>query len=125
MTFNKFIIIIGAFLGTYYFVIILFDLLKSKNNIVNTFKHSVQFEKSQKPIIISGDSEEMNLPVNLGIDENIKKYLPSDGVVISEGAAEKKSPIIDLGLETISGDAHTLSAENLSKFMFHRIFKPI
>ena len=61
----------------------------------------------------------MNLPVNLAIDENIKKYLPSDAVEKSEGAVEKKSPIVDLGLETISADAYTLSAEHLSKFMFH------
>ena len=117
MTFNKFIIIIGELLGIYYFIIILFDLLKSNNSVVQTTNHSVQFEKSEKTIIISGDSEEMNLPVNFGIDENIKKYLPSDDVVKSEGAVEKKSPIIDLGLETISGDAYTLSAENLSKFI--------
>ena len=119
MTFNKFIIIIGGFLGIYYFVIILFDLLKSNNSIAQATNHSVQFEKSEKPIIISEDSQEKNHPVNLEIDENIKKYLPSDDLVKSEGVVKNKSPIIDLGLETISGDAYTLSAENLSKFMFH------
>ena len=117
MTFNKFIIIIGGFLGIYYFVIILFDLLKSNNSIVHATNHSVQFEKSEKPIIISEDSQEKNHPVNLKIDENIKKYLPSDDLVKSEGGVKRKSPLIDLGLETISGDAYTLSAENLSKFM--------
>ena len=116
MFFNHFITMIGLFLGIYYFIIILFDLLKSNNNLVHATNHSVQFEKSQKPVIISGDSEEMNLPV---IDENIKKYLPSDDVVKGVGAVDKKSPIVDLGLETISADAYTLSAENLSKFMFH------
>ena len=119
MIFNKFIIIVGGLLGIYYFIIILFDLLKSNNNLVQATNHSVQFEKSQKPVIISGDSEEMNLPVNLVIDENIKKYSPPDDGTKSEGAVEKKSPIVDLGLETISADAYTLSAENLSKFMFH------
>ena len=119
MLVNKFIIIIGGFLGMYYFVIILFDLLKSNNSVVQATNHSVQFEKSEKPIIISGDSEEMNLPVNLGIDGNIKKYLSSEDSVKNENVIKKNSPIIDLGLETISGDAYTLSAENLSKFMFH------
>ena len=119
MIFNKFIIIISGFLGIYYFIIVLFDLLKSNNSIVHAANHSVQFEKSEKPIIISGDSEETNLPVNFGIDGNIKKYLPSEDVVKNEDVAKKNSPIIDLGLETISGDAYTLSAENLSKFTFH------
>ena len=117
MLFNKFITIIGAFLGTYYFIIILFDLLKSNSSVVQATNHSVQFEKSEKPIIISGDSEEINLPGNLGIDENIKKYLPPDDLVKREDVVKKNSPIIDLGLETISGDAYTLSAENLSKFI--------
>lgn len=117
MTFNKFIIIIGGFLGIYYFVIILFDLLKSNNSIVHATNHSVQFEKSEKPIIISEDSQEKNHPVNLGIDENIKKYLPSEDGIKNEDVVKKNSPIIDLGLETISGDAYTLSAENLSKFI--------
>ena len=119
MIFNKFIIIIGVFLGIYYFIIILFDLLKSSNSVVHATNHSVQFEKSEKPIIISEDSQEKNLPVNVGIDENIKKYLPPEDVVKNEDVVKKSSPIIDLGLETISGDAYTLSAENLSKFMFH------
>ena len=119
MTFNKFIIIIGGFLGIYYFVIILFDLLKSKTTIVQATNHSVQFEKSEKPIIISEDSQEKNHPINVGIDENTNKYLPSGDVVKNEDVVKKSSPIIDLGLETISGDAYTLSAENLSKFMFH------
>ena len=119
MIFNKFIIIIGRFLGIYYFVIVLFDLLKSNNRIVQSTNHLVHFEKSEKPIIISEDSQEKNPPVNVGIDENIKKYLPSDDVVKNEDVLKKSSPIIDLGLETISGDAYTLSAENLSKFMFH------
>ena len=119
MTFNKPITIISAFLGIYYFVIILFDLLKSNNSIVNATNHSVQFEKSEKPIIISDDSQEKNSPVNVGIDENTKKYLPSGDVAKNEDVVNKSSPIIDLGLETISGDAYTLSAENLSKFMFH------
>ena len=65
----------------------------------------MQFEKSEKPIIISGDSEEMNLPVNLAIDEYLKKYLPSDPVEKSLAAVDKKSPIVDLRLETISADA--------------------
>ena len=119
MTFNKFIIIIGEFLGIYYFVIILFDLLKSNNSIVHATNHSVQFEKSEKPIIITEDSHEKKSPVNVGIDENIKKYLPSEDVVKNEDVVKKSSPLVDLGLETISGDAYTLSAENLSKFMFH------
>ena len=119
MVFNKFIIIIVGVLGIYYFVIIFFDLLKSNNSIVQATNHSVQFEKSEKPIIISEDSQEKNHLVNLGIDENIKKYLPLDDVVKNEDVVKKSSPIIDLGLEIISGDAYTLSAENLSKFMFH------
>ncbi|MEO6837202.1 MAG: hypothetical protein ABI185_02365 [Ginsengibacter sp.] len=118
MVFNQFITIIGGFLGLYYFVIVLFDLLKQNNSSVQATNNSIQFEKSEKPIIISEDSQEKNQPVKLGIAENIKNYFPSSDVVKNEDGVKKSSPIIDLGLETISGDAYTLSAENLSKFMF-------
>ena len=117
MAFNKFIIIIGECLGVYYFIIILFDLLKINNRILQTTTHSVHFEKSEKPIVISEDSQEKNHPFNLEIDEDLNTFLPSDDLENSEEVVKKKSPIIDLGLETISGDAYTLSAENLSKFM--------
>jgi hypothetical protein len=110
---------IGLFLGIYYLILILFDLLKSNNTVVRATNHLVHYEKSENPIIISGDSEEINLPVNLGNDENIKKYLPTDDLVKNEDVVKKSSPIVDLRLETISADAYTLSAENLSKFMFH------
>jgi len=43
--------------------------------------------------------------------------LPSEDGIKNEDVVKKNSPIIDLGLETISGDAYTLSAENLSKFI--------
>ncbi len=117
MIFSRFIFIISGFLGIYYFIIILYDLLNSNNSLVQATNHSVKFEQSEKPIIISGDSEEMNMPINVGTDENIKRYLPSDDVVTNGDVVKRKSPIIDLGLETISGEAYTLSAENLSKFI--------
>ena len=116
MVFSKFISFLFGFLGSYYFIIILFDLLKSNNKVTQVTTHAVQFPKYEKPVIISDEQEESIKPVNPGIEENLKKYLPA-GDSVQTVAVKRKAPIIDLGLETLSGDAYTVNAENLSKFM--------
>lgn len=98
MPFSKFISIVLGILGSYYFIIILFDVLKSATPAVSATDHTIRFENKEKPVII--------------IDEPVRH----------EGRERRidlaiKSSVVDLGLETISGEAYTVNAENLSKFM--------
>jgi hypothetical protein len=116
MVFSKFISFLFGFLGGYYFIIILFDILKSNNKVTQVTTHAVQFPKYEKPVIISDEQEESIKSINPGIEENLKKYLPAEDSV-QTGAVKRMAPIIDLGLETLSGDAYIVNAENLSKFM--------
>ncbi|HEY5393612.1 MAG TPA: hypothetical protein VIJ57_15920 [Hanamia sp.] len=113
MPFNKFISIVPGILGSYYFIIILFDLIKSNNRAAPVTTHAVQFEGSDKPVQVSDEPEESVQISNSKSEQNLKKYLPPDYT----GQVESKSPVVDLGLETLSGDAYTVNAENLSKFM--------
>lgn len=116
MAFSKFISIVSGILGSYYFIIIVFDLLQSISKVAQVTTHAVQFDTSEKPVIISGDTEESVQVVNPGTEENLKNYLPQeDSLRIRKVKAN--SPMIDLGLETLSGDPYTVNAENLSKFM--------
>jgi hypothetical protein len=116
MLFSKFISVVFGILGSYYFIIILFDILKSNNKVTQVTTHTVQFDRSEKPVIISDEPEESAKAINPGIEENLKKYLVVEDS-IHPREVKRKAPIIDLGLETLSGDAHTVNAENLSKFM--------
>jgi len=116
MPFNKFISIVSGILGSYYLIIILFDLIKSNNRVTPVTTYAVQFESPEKPVLVSdepGESAQFN---NSEREENLKKYLPLDYKVQTR-EVENKSPVIDLGLETLSGEAYTVNAENLSKFM--------
>ena|SRR6185312_10060618 len=112
MTFSKFISLVFGILGGYYFIIILFDVLKSNSKIAQVTNNVVQFDTIEKPEIVSSEPEEILQSTNTKSEENFKKYLPPE-----ENVQTKNSPLIDLGLETISGDAYTVNAENLSKFM--------
>ena len=116
MPFSKFISIVSGILGSYYFIIILFDLIKSNNRVAQVTNHAVQFEGPDKPVLVSDEPEESVQFNNSEREENLKKYFPPDFTGQTR-EVENKSPVIDLGLETISGDAYTLSAENLSKFI--------
>jgi len=116
MPFSKFISIVFGILGSYYFIIILFDVLKSTNKVAQVTNHAVQFDISEKPVIISDDPGESVKPINPGIEENLKKYLPAEDT-FQTGEIKQKAPIIDLGLETLSGEPYIVSAENLSKFI--------
>jgi len=116
MPFSKFISIVYGILGSYYLIIILFDLIKSNNRVAQVATHAVKFEGPDKPVLVSDEREDGAQFNNSEREENLKKYLPPDFTGQTR-EVENKSPVIDLGLETISGDAYTLSAENLSKFI--------
>lgn len=116
MTFSKFISFVFGVLGSYYFIIILFDVLKSNNKIAQVTTHVVQFDTIEKPEIVSSEPQEILQSTNTKSEEDFKKYLPPKDNVQTK-VDKKKSPLIDLGLETISGDAYTVNGENLSKFM--------
>ncbi len=116
MPFTKFISIILGILGCYYFIIILFDLLRSGNEPVQVTTHALQFDKTEKPVVIFGDPAEDIPTENSRSDVDEKKYLPR-GPLAKSHQTKKKSPIVDLGLETVSGEPYTVNAENLSKFM--------
>jgi hypothetical protein len=116
MPFSKFISIVLETLGSYYFIMILFDVLKSNNEVGQRINHRVHFDLAEIPVIVSDEPEENFQAINSEASKNLEKYVPVED---SFKAVEIKenSPIIDLGLETISGDAYTVNAENLSKFM--------
>ena len=116
MPFSQFISIILGILGSYYFIIILFDILKSSAPTVQATNHTIQFENKENPVIISDKPERNIQSFNSENKRNQEKYFSKEE---SEQSVEfkVKSPLIDLGLETLSGDAYTVNAENLSKFM--------
>ena len=115
MPFSQFISVVLGILGSYYFIIILFDILKSRTPTVQATNHTIQFENKENPVIIADEPERNIQSFNAENKRNPEKYLPAEE---SERAGFKvKSPMIDLGLETISGEAYTVNAENLSKFM--------
>lgn len=112
MPFSKFITIVFGILGSYYFIILLFDLLKSNGRDVQAVNHTVHFEKNENPVFVADEATSVN-PGNL---ENHENFLPVERENQGNGI-KMKSPMIDLGLETLSGDAYTVNAENLSKFI--------
>jgi len=116
MAFSKFISIVFGILGSYYFIIILFDVLQSNNKVAQVTNHTVQFDTSEKPVIVSDEAEKSPQPINQGTEENLKNYLPQEDPLRIR-KVKTNSPMIDLGLETLSGGAYTVDAENLSKFM--------
>lgn len=116
MPFSKFISIVFGILGSYYFIIILFDVLQSNSKVAQVTTHIVQFDTSEKPVIVLDEAEERPQPVNQGTEENLKNYLPQEGS-FQVREVKANSPMIDLGLETLSGGAYTVDAENLSKFI--------
>lgn len=117
MPFSKFISIVLGILGSYYFIIILFDILRSGTPTVQATNHTIQFENKENPVIIAEEPERRIQSFNAENKENQEKYLPAEESERAIGF-KIKSPMIDLGLETISGGAYTVNAENLSKFMF-------
>jgi hypothetical protein len=116
MPFTKYISIVLGILGCYYFIIILFDLLRSGNKPVQVTTHAVQFDKTEKPVVIFDEPGEDVQGENSPPDADAKKYMPREPLVSSR-ETKRKSPLIDLGLETLSGESYTVDAENLSKFM--------
>lgn len=116
MPFSQFISVILGILGSYYFIIILFDILRSGAPAVQATNHTIQFESKESPVIIAEEPERSERFFNPEEKKSVKKYLPAEEHEY-EADFTMKSPIIDLGLETISGDAYTVNAENLSKFM--------
>ena len=116
MPFTKFISIVLGILGRYYFIIILFDLLRSGNKPVQVTTHDVQFNKTEKPVVIFGDpGEDIQAEISL-TSGNAKKYMSSEPPAYSR-ETKRKTPLIDLGLETVSGEPLIVNAKNLSKFM--------
>ena len=113
MPFSKFITIVLGILGSYYFIILLFDLLRSNGRDVQAINHTVHFEKNENPVFVADKSTETSFNRDM---ENPENFLPAEKE--KQGNDIKmKSPMIDLGLETLSGDAYTVNAENLSKFI--------
>jgi hypothetical protein len=116
MPFTKFFSFVLEILCCYYFIIIVFDLLKSSNKPVQVTTHKVQFDKIPKPVVISGDTVE-----DIDGDNSIAEEDPIDHGPPKPAAqnkkTKKKTPLIDLGLETVSGEPYTVNAKNLSKFM--------
>jgi len=114
MPFSKFITIVLGILGSYYFIILLFDLLKSNGRDVQAINHTVHFEKNENSVFVAHESKATSF--NRRNMENPENFLPEERQIQGNGI-KMKSSIIDLGLETLSGDAYTVNAENLSKFI--------
>ena len=109
MPFTKYISIVQGILGCYYIIIIVFDLLKSGNKAVQVTTHGVQFDKIPKPVVITGDPGENIDQDNSFTGKNLIDHKPPKAAVQSK-KAKKKTPLIDLGLETISGEPYTVNA---------------
>lgn len=118
MPFSKFISIVLGILGSYYFIIVLFDVLKSRTHVIQPINHAIQFESNEEPVVIVDDPKRSESFFNPDRSGNHERYFPTHKSG-SDIDSKLKSPIIDLGLETISGDAYTVNAENLSKFMMY------
>lgn len=118
MPFSKFVSIVLGILGSYYFIIVLFDVLKSRTHVIQPINHAIQFESNEAPVVIVDDPKRNEGFFNPDGNGNQEKNFPTQK---SEPDVDSnlKSPIVDLGLETISGDAYTVNAENLSKFMMY------
>ena len=117
MAFNKFIFIVGVIWCGYYPFLILYDLLKSSNRPAEVTTHRVTFE-SKDPVLINDDSVlENHLGNNGETFYSHKEYLPKSDMNDLNTPDKTKSIMFDLGLETISGVAYEVSAENLSKYM--------
>jgi len=114
MPFSKFIAIVLGILGSYYFIILLFDLLKSNSRDVQAVNHTVHFETNENPIFVADEATATSS--NRENMESPENFLPAEREKQGNGI-KMKSPMIDLGLETLSGDAYTVNAENLSKFI--------
>ena len=116
MLFANYISFVMGIFGCYYVIVILFDLLKSSNKSLEVTTYAIQFDKTEEPVFISDERVEDRRPDNSPTDTNEKKILPQkpspDGP-----EASGRSPIIGLGLETLTGEPLTVNAENLSKFM--------
>lgn len=115
--FNKFIFIVGFIWSGYYLLVIFFDLLKSASRVAEVNTHHVEFE-SEKPVLINDESAFSNHFDYTEVSSySDKEYLPKDSTIDFNPNERKKSLMVDLGLETISGEAYEVSAENLSKYM--------
>ncbi|MEO6870235.1 MAG: hypothetical protein ABI168_11355 [Ginsengibacter sp.] len=118
MYFNKFIIVVLIWCG-YYLIVIIYDYLKTLKHLTEINTNHLQFI-TENPNVINGKSDYNTHLRN--IDARFysgREYMTVGNPNDLENPDEKNSLLADLGLETISGDAYTLSAENLSKFMFH------
>jgi len=76
MPFHQFISIVSGILGSYYLIIILFDLIKSNNRVAPVTTHAVKFEGPDKPVLVSDEKEESAQFNNSEKEEYLKKYLP-------------------------------------------------
>lgn len=117
MNFNNSIYIICFIWCGYYLLVILFDVLKSTHQPDEIATHHVHFE-SQNPVLINDESISTNhLANNDEKSHSHKDYLPKDNSNDLKTEDKKKWVTVDMGLETISGEAYEVSAENLSKYM--------
>ena len=117
MPFNNFIFIVGFIWCGYYLIVILFDFLKLHNRAEEITTHHVQFQ-AEAPVLINDEFvSRNNLTNNREAPNSHKEYLPKDKVNELKSPDKEKSVLVDLGLETISGAAFEVSAENLSKYM--------
>ena len=115
MLLSLFAFMVLGILGCYYFMVILFDLLKSNTKAVQVTTHTVQFGKPEKPVVVSDETEKNASRVNSESDTKVIRFLPLEPREDKE--TRRQSPIVDLGLETLSGEPFSVNAENLSKFM--------
>ena len=117
MIFSKFIYIVGFIWFGYYLFVVLFDLLKSSKPAPEVTTHHVQFE-SKNPVVINDESFNTNKSgdSDKAFDSHTE-YLPKDDINDLKSTNKKNWVTVDLGLETISGEAYEVSAENLSKYI--------
>lgn len=126
MIFTQFIFIVAGVLSAYYAIIILYDLImtKQRNAPQLSSAHTVRYDNEVSTVQIDDESMRMNwneksAPTNFASGGN-SSYAPIPSVTADDKLSntireEKKNILSDLGLETLSGESYELSPENLSK----------
>lgn len=106
MGLTTFLLILTAFLLPYYLLLILVDWIKiqSTAKLTTVGNHEIHYEPVVETSVVNNSAVSAHCqPVTETIPEN--RLASSNGV------------LVDLGLETISGESYEISSESLAKYM--------
>lgn len=106
MGLTTFFLILVAFLIPYYLLLILIDWIKIQSTVklATVGNHEIHYEPVVETAVVNEIAVSTQWqPTTESVSEN--RELSSNGV------------LVDLGLETISGESYEISSESLAKYM--------